>query len=74
MPTYDIDFDFTTAHRGSKFIGRNGTLNVTTKISVELERDRKELEQLCANFVLQKKPTYKIFMVQIKSVSEINPK
>lgn len=70
MPTYDIDFDYTTVHRGGRFSGRSGTLNVDTKIPIDLERDRKELEQLCANFVLQKKPLYKVFMVQIKNVSK----
>jgi len=70
MPTYDIDFDFTTVHRGSRFMGRSGTLNVTTKIPIDQERDKEELEQLCANFVLQKKPTFKIFMVQIKKITE----
>lgn len=70
MPTYDIDFDFTTAHRGSKFIGRNGTLNVTTKIPIELERDKVELEQLCIGFINQKKPKWNVFMIRIKNISE----
>lgn len=73
MPTYDIDFDFSTAHRGGRFVGRNGTLNVTTARPVDLEVDRNELEQLCRSFVNQKKPQWNVFMVQVKNINEIKP-
>jgi len=70
MPTYDIDFDFTTVHKGSRFTGRSGTLNVTTAREISLEQDEAELKQLCANFVKTKKPSFNIFMVQIKKIKQ----
>ena len=69
--TYDIDFNFTTVHKGSRFVGRSGTANVTTELPIDREKDEEELKTVCASIVKQKKPTYNIFMVQIKNIKEL---
>ena len=74
MPTYDIEFDFATAGRGGLIKGRSGILNVTTKIPIQIDRDRDELQQLCQYFVYGEKPKWKTFMFRIKNITELKTK
>ena len=34
MNAFTIDFDFTTFHRGSKCVGRNGSVDVTADLTL----------------------------------------
>lgn len=66
---YNIQFDFTTVHRGSQFIGRTGQCDISSK--VELTEDNKEdddLKSFCAYAIRSHNPKWKIFMINIKTI------
>lgn len=68
---YIIYFDFTTYHANSRFIGRSGQLAVNCKVQPDIEKDKSEIESLIAAFIHSKKPKWKIFMIQIKNITEL---
>lgn len=69
MSEYVVNFDFTTFHKGSRMVGRNGTITVETKKSIpELNSELELLENFCAGEMLKLNPKFKIFMVQVKTI------
>lgn len=66
---YMVYFDFTTVHKGSKFVGRHGEISVITKASMEdIQKDRETIEQMCVDAMLELKPKWNIFMITIKQI------
>lgn len=64
-----VYFDFTTFHRGSKFIGRSGQLSISTDASLEeCNQDLETIQQMCVDYILTNKPKWNILMVNIKSI------
>ena len=66
---YLVKFTF-TAVRGNKFSARSGQMEIETN-TPKKNIDKTFLKQLCVNEVLRLKPTYKIFMLDIKSIELI---
>jgi hypothetical protein len=68
---YLVKFDFTTYNNGGRFTGRSGQIEIESSLP-EKDIDKDFVKQLCVNEVLRLKPTYKIFMLDIKSIEPIN--
>ena len=72
LKEYKILFDFTTYHKGSKFIGRSGEVFVTAKHELsDSDKLDDELLYLCSQAIHYNKPSYKIFMITIKHIIPI---
>jgi len=67
--TYLVNFTFTTV-RGNLFTGRSGQIEIESSVPKK-SIDKTFVKQLCVNEVLRLKPTYKIFMLDIKSITLI---
>lgn len=67
--TYLVKFNFTTAHPKSRFRGRSGQLSIDTEFSLEMVKLQQDaLKQMCVNFILEQKPTFKIVMLDITDI------
>lgn len=68
---YDISFDFTTVHKGSRFVGRSSRTEVESPRPLsDVDRENDDLKSCLAQSILSFRPTYKIFML---SITEIKP-
>ena len=66
-----VKFDFTTVHRGSRFVGRSGECEIQHPILKELDPKNDVLLSCCAQSILLIKPEFKIFMVNITEITPI---
>lgn len=67
--TYDVYFDFTTAHGAGRFVGRSGQINISTYADIDdVYRDLETIQQMCADVVHAEKPKWNIFMINIKEI------
>ena len=67
----EVIFEYTTFHAGSRFVARTGKLVLESGgTAKELSYRKREIKQLCVNFVLSKKPKWNIFMLDIKSITD----
>jgi hypothetical protein len=67
---YLVMFDFTTYNIGGRFTARSGQIEIESSVPKK-NIDKTFVKQLCINEVLRLKPTYKIFMLDIKSITLI---
>lgn len=65
---YMVYFDFTTVHRGSRFIGRSGELYVTTEYSPDEIIKSQELSNLIASVIYSKNPKWNILLMNITQI------
>lgn len=73
MKKYEVQYDFTTVKNNGLFTGRSGSVVIESKNEIsENEFHDEELIHLCKLAVLSVKPTWKIFMLKIKSATQIN--
>ncbi len=69
MPHYLAHFDFTTAHKNGKFVGRSGQLGFTTEDSLEeVNKNRGIVEHLCIEFIHSQKPKWNVLMITVKDI------
>lgn len=66
---YLVKFAFTTI-KGNEFTGRSGQIGIESSVPKK-DIDKTFVKQLCVNEVLRLKPTYKIFILDIKSITLI---
>lgn len=63
---YMVKFDFTIV-RGNKFSARSGQIEIESSLPIN-SINKSFVKQLCVNEVLRLKPTYKIFILEIKFI------
>jgi hypothetical protein len=65
---YMVHVEFTT-YRGNSLTGRSAGVCLETAGSIDdLWSDIETVKKLCVGYILSKKPTYKIFMIDIKTI------
>lgn len=65
-----VYFDFVTMNFGSRFTGRSGSVEFDSLDTLEeLQTNLPGVQQVCIELILKKKPTYKIVLFDIKSIS-----
>jgi len=70
MNKYMAHADFTTMNTGSRFTARSADVAMESELSVdEMWKEVEDIKQLCVNFILSKRPTFKIFMIDIKTIT-----
>lgn len=68
---YMVHAEFTTWNTGSRFTCRSADVCLNSEYSVEeMWADIETIKQLCINFILTERPTFKIFMIDIKSIKD----
>lgn len=68
---YTVHVEFTTVNTGSRFTARSADVCLESELSIdELWIEVEVIKQLCINFILSKRPTFKIFMIDIKTITE----
>lgn len=72
MSSYMVYFDFTTIHRGSRFVGRSGQVDVTCKEEIDINKDADDLQNVVASFIHSKYPKWNILMINIKSINQLS--
>jgi hypothetical protein len=69
MKQYMAYFDFTTVHNHGKFVGRSGQCGFETNNDMlQVLKDVDEIQSLCAGFVLQQKPKWKILTITVTDI------
>ncbi len=68
---YMIDFDFTTVHRGSRFVGRNGQLNLNSIEEIDENSDKDAIESSILQYIHSQRPKWNIFMITIKKLTKV---
>jgi len=72
MNSYQVRFDFTTAHKNGKFVGRSGHFVFETDDdSKEVHKNISDIENLCAQFIHHEKPKWNILMITVKQITQL---
>ena len=72
---YDVSFDFSTVHRGSKFVGRSAKTEIASPRPLsEVDKGNEGLKSALAQSILASKPTYKIFTLFITDIKPLPEK
>ncbi len=70
--TYQVKFDFTTAHKNGKFVGRSGQVCFASEDSIEqVNKNRADVESLCVHYIHDQKPKWNILMITVKEINKI---
>lgn len=67
---YMVHAEFTTYQSGGRFTARSADVCLQSDCSLEeIKKEAELVKQLCVNFILSKRPTFKIFMLDVKTIS-----